>query len=903
MRALRVSVALAVLLPVWPTQVMAGFIAQKVRAAASVGIPTIRLAPAAAGALAGPAAPALPQAAAAPAALPQLQSIAAPQPAQGSRPAAAAGEAYDGAAPHAPSEETAGVVPSFEPARQSPARSKGADAQGSGDSAVDRAQKTLTLSFPTPAQVSMLQSFDPAHVLYGSIKRVRPSFKAKKIPASQAKPKSEDDRPRNSREYWAKFKFGVEIDIKSRGETVFATKVTMAFFKTIGKLTREDLAGVVPASELRAPIVQIRKAIVDRLETERKTWRQEDDVVSLDTPVRVVKFKPFAALYREIHGPDSIPKPEQSTPRAPLQTTAEGPLGPLARLLPRAIFLDVDALDGPISSEMLSDMTKLQRTGVYFVAFSRKPYAAAGGLRERLIGRMSAYQLSILMPIRFMAVTDNGAVVSEFPRGGTIVPIDVARFSDSAMSILRDAAQKAAEQAGISGRALTAVAQPPIKEAVDGESRGYSDPKDPQIRYQLSVAKTVDEARLKVWQEAFESRARDQGLEIKVDLSRGEKGSRLVTVQRTDLGSALPRLNAALGARFGLYLNPSDILVLSDNPALVNANPNFDFGGLTGLKGDARVENALGLLLGEHRENLPGDLSGSASRMAQFTRDRSRYMSDFLLKQDGQEQNINFFSGHEIHAANDWLVWNLQNGRRPTEEEYVAHVREHWQAGVREFKPVGLPPGHDMEGWLRESTRRGLSMYRMVLEAADRGEVLVGTEIPNLFMLKDYERRTEKLKRRYILHTIFDFITLRPDPKNPGHATIVIYDFKTGPAQSRQKLSQDIQVRTYERFAHQRWVGREFPMPYFSGKEASYYIDDVSVEFMYNAIRQTATISSRGLEATRHKIIGTLNHINAGEQKMLGLKPAKKKPAKKGPSKKPAAKKHAKKRPLTKRTS
>ena len=266
---------------------------------------------------------------------------------------------------------------------------------------------------------------------------------------------------------------------------------------------------------------------------------------------------------------------------------------------------------------------------------------------------------------------------------------------------------------------------------------------------------------------------------------------------------------------------------------------------------------------------------GSASRMAQFRRDRTRYLSEFLIKQDGLEQNINFFSGHVIHAANDWLVWHLKNGRRPSRDEFKAYIKERWEAGIREFKPVGLPPNESMDGWRDSRIDGALNMYEMVVAAQDRGEVLIGTEIPNFFIVKDYERRSRELKHRYILHTIFDFIALRPDPKRPGHATLIIYDFKTGPAQSRQKLDKDLQVMTYDLMAHQRWVGTDFPAPYLSG-DKTYRIDDAKVEFIYNAIKQPTTVTRWDRGDIRNTIIGTLNRIHAGELKMLGQAPVKK---------------------------
>ncbi len=731
------------------------------------------------------------------AALPSLENVGrvmAAEPGEAraeARDHSAAAQAFDGAGR---TQEAA--QPVFEPpvSKTPPPVEPPSGDNGGGD---DKTPRRPNLSFPNAIK-GALMAVDPAKSIYGAIKNVR-HFDA-------------------SREYWGKFKRGAEIDILSKGEDVFGrpTKITYAATKTIGQLTREDFKGTIPAHQLQAPIRQLRQALLDSLEEKRKSWNPNDPPITLKNTVRIVKFKSFIELYKEVNGKDSIPEVEAPTARVPLKAAPVGPLKALSLFLPRAVFLDLDLFDGPIPKQLLSDMSKLQRTGVYFVAFSRKPYAAIGSLRDKMIRQLSGYQLSTLLPIRFMAVTDNGSVILEFPRGGNVVPISVDAFSDAEMELLRDASQKASEVAGIPGRSVREQAQPPIKDVAD-EFAGFTrraapKTKDPQVRFEVTFPKNADAKALETWQAAFALQLKAQGLSVKSRLAE-----RSFTAQKTDLAGSLGRLTAALGERFGLYLNPSDILVLSADPALKAANPNLDFGALTQLKGAELVENALGIMLGEHREDQAGDLSGSASRIASFTYDRTRYMSEFLLKQDGFEQNINFFSGHAIHSANDWLVWNLQNGRRPTVAEYEAHVRQRWDSGLREFKPVGLPQGEDMEGWLRESTRRGVSMYHMVLAAHDRGEILVGTEIPNFFMIKDFKKRSEELKHRYILHTIFDFIALRPDPKRPGHATLVIYDFKTGPAQSRQKLDKDVQVLTYAYFANQKWVGQQFPTPYLSG--------------------------------------------------------------------------------------
>lgn len=932
MRALRLTAAAAILLSAWPAPALARQRGVKVVELPAMGaavvkptVPGIQLsqlltmpaakAPSALVPAAEQAAKAV--AAAAPkaekAALPALQALA---PAQAQTPGAKAqpvsGQVYDGAATRKALEASEPVLtPSFEPAMQSPVLLSGGGNGGSGKSGNgggggngrgngnggggarkggndDGGEGLRPLSFPNQAQVSRLQSFDPDQMLYGILKRIRPSAPRPKW----AKDKPRDPSiPANSREYWAKYTPGKEVEIVSRGENVFGgrkTKITEASFKAVGKLTREDLKGVFPAAELRAPLAQIRKAVIDRMEEERRTWQPTDPPVTAQTVVRVIKFKSFAQLFREQNGADAIPAPAAPAPRAPLQATAEGKLSPMANFLPRVVYLDVDALDGPATPELLSDMMKLQRTGVYFVALSRKPYDAPGGVHDKLIRRMSAYQLSIQLPIRFMAVVEDGNVVLEFPRGGNPKIASAARLSPAVRDVVSDAAQKSAETLGLSPRAFKALAPE--------EKPG---PKENPVRVEFAVAKTVTAAQLESWVESFKSRLSSQLLKLNVRVVERD-GGRLVSVAQDELSSSFERLQGALGDKFGLYVNPSDILVLSDDASVRKANPYLDFAETTGLKGSQQVENALGLLLGDHRQGEAGDLTGSASRISQFRRDRTRYMSEFLIKQDGQEQNINFYSGHVVHAANDWLIWSLQNGKRPTEAEYEANLRQRWEEGLHDIKAVGLPPGEDMRGWLDSRVEGALNMYRQVVAAHERGEILVGAEIPNFFMLKDREKRTEKVKRRYVVHTIFDFVALRPNPKDPTKATVVIYDFKTGPAQSRGKLEQDIQVLTYSLFARLRWLGKEFPTPYFSG-DKPVTIEDVRVEFIYNALRQPTTIDNWSLDKIRKTIVSTLNGIHASEQKMLGVAPAKKKPAKKG-AKAAKAKKAPSKKPVSRRS-
>lgn len=742
-----------------------------------------------------------------------------------------------------------------------------------GDNVPQRPQ----LSFQ-PAAKSSLMAIEAGKSLYGSMKLVKNSpF---------------------SRDWWNAYSKGKEIDVVVRGENVFnrPTTITFAATKAIGKLTREDFEGTVPAHMLKAGVVALRKQLMSNLEENRRRWSPEQPPVGPESKVRIVKFESYLDLFRKVNGKDAIPQAEAVVERAPLKVKPEGALKPLSFLLPRAVYLDMDMFDGPISKELLSDMAKLQRTGVYFVGFTRKSYAEAGSMKDKLVKQLSAYQMSILMPIRFMMVTDDGAVISELPRGGSPEAVDVLAFTLAEQELLRDAAKKAAEQVGISPRGLEEVRQPPLvqRENHFGDQKEIPLGPDPRVRFEVRLPKSLSEKSLGVWLRAFDTALKAQGVKVVTKVVTHPDGRKSFVASRTTLEGSMERLGAALGEKFGLYLNPGDMLVLSDDPSIRAQHPKtIDFAGITGLKGAEMAENALGLLLGEHRDNRPGDLSGSASRIASFSYNKQRYLSEALIKMDGEEQNINFFSGHVVHAAQDWLIYELQNGRTPTKDEFVAHLSRKWNEGMREFKAVGMPAAHLSDSWLKASSTRAESMYEIVNKIHAAGETLIGTEIPNFFMLKDFQRKSGELKRRYILHTIFDFIALRPDPKRPGHATLVIYDFKTGPAKTRPKLNKDVQVLTYALFAHEKWVGQKFPAPYLAGNQA-YTIDDVSVEFIYSRKVQPTDVNRWSLDGARKKNIGALNRIHAAETKLFDAGPAKPKAKKAKPAK---AKKGAKTAP------
>ncbi len=782
----------------------------------------------------------------------------------------------------------AAFVPAFEAPAAEAVPAEGDDEGGedaapqNGRGQTDRPQ----LSFPHSIKGALL-SVDPAKSIYGTVKAIRET------------PRLKGERKNGSEKYWDAFRRGVAVDVVSGDENVFgrATKVTSAATKAIGRMSKEDFKGIVPAFQLQLSVRELRQKLIERLDENRQFWHRSDAPISLSTRVRVLKFQSYIDLYKEVHGKQSAPQAEPAAERTPLTLKAQGQLETLSRFPPRLVFLDVDSWKEPLSAQQAADMAELQRTGVYFVAFSRRPYDAPGGMHDVLVRHMSGAQLTAQMPNRFLAVTDDGAVISKMRKDGTVEPIDMLAFSQPELEVLQGAGRRAAQVAGIPPAEVLRKAQPPV--FIEGrrfnpfQREKRFTPRDPNIRFELVLPKSAPAAAVSRWAEDFRRRAAEQGLSLSLKVVDNADGTKSAIAQKTDLRGSLERLDRDLGEEFGLYTTPSksDVVVLSDDPALRAVNPRLDLSKLTDLKGPALVENVLGLILGEARK---GGKKGSASRMIQFSGYRERYMSEFIVAQDAAEQHVNFFSGHVVHANNDWLISQLQHGRVPTPEQYAAQLRERWNRGIRETKPVGIPAGTRMERLLNASVRRGLQMYGHVVAAYRRGEILVGTEIPNFIVIETYKRgENGKFKERYIVHTIFDFVALRPDPAKPGHATLVTYDFKTGPAKSVQKLEKDDQVLTYSLFNYERWVGKPFPVPYLSG-ERSYIVDDAVVEFIYNLV-QKPTITPYDRERQRARIPRVFEAIARTEAKLLGVtadgRPvqAKKGKAKKGRAKGKAA--------------
>jgi len=806
------------------------------------------------------------------------------QPAESSEAATESGmRRFDGSGPR---DVDGAAMPAVSPALEPPAHdfSPAWDAH-EDEEALGRNSKKQELSFPIWEKEKLL-SPDPSQVIYKAVKRIadRPP---KKNPAT--------GKVENLSKYWYEHVMvkGAEINVVSQGESVFGRplKISRAVTKRLGELTRDDLKGVVSAYQLKAGVRAIREKLRAGFEKMRQIYTPGDAPVTLQTRVRLIEFPSFIDQYREKHGWKSETPRPAPVERAPVKLKAEGGLSPLRALLPRVVYVDVDQLEGPVSREVLTDMAKLMRVNTHFVFISRKPYAAPGGIKEKIVAPMSYYHI-VMLGARALAVSDDGAVISGFGKNGEVEPVDTAEFSDSQMSVLRMAAQRASEQNGVVPGAVKELLQPQLVEEKEGgfpgaPRRERAARKPPQVRFQVALPKGV---HADIWAKSFRAVLDVYHLPALVRVG-GEDGQTVVTVQLTDLDGAQGRLLAALGEHGNLFLNHPDVVLGAPGSAKTGG---LDMAALSGLRGNELLENAVGLMLRDHRVDRPGDLRGSASQLSSFMHHRDRFRQELLVRPD-EKGSIFTFAGHVIHGNNDWLVWNLQNGRKVTLEEYKARFDQQWEKGTRQIDPITLPGSDKMDRAKAEFLIKASSMFRLINKIHDRGEILVGTEVPNFFYMQDYKRRTGEARGRFLLRTVFDFIALRPDPNRPGHATLVIYDFKTGRTETREtdrkrkyKKSQHLQMLLYAYFAHQQWVGRPFPAPYLTG-DKTYIIDDVKAELIFNSVMLPIDIKSEDLDGLPDLVIRTMKRKNKEEQELLDAT-AKKKAAKA----KPAARKSAK---------
>ncbi len=688
-----------------------------------------------------------------------------------------------------------------------------------------------------------------------------------------------------SKWWWNKFKKGETIRIKSGSEWLFYTQLTDAQTKPIGKLTKEDLVGIFTTNDLaRNGIGILRAAVIERL---TKAHKGQFDI-NLRTSVRLIHFKTPKQL-----GDESLagkPKSEIYDPfaeRAPLKLPADSPLRRLNQYYPKAVMVDLDLFEGRIPPQLIEDMGKLQRAGVKFVFFSDKAGASykvqQAQITDGLYGSLFALDGGALIVAhsRDKAHTRTADLLTEYDRG-----------------VLLQHARIAAYKNGLDPKG--------VSESFVDQPGGFKGPASTYFRGQIPAS--ADAAAFKA---ALEAELAAAGLRGEVIFDAAAKGPKGFVIQHRRVTDAMGDVLRGLQT-MGVFANPQEILVISENPAYAKSltkateallaqdapgaakregavRPAPDAATLAGvpLKGHDLLENALGAVLGEYRQNMRGDFVTSASALDSFAHYTDRYFAQELIK---GEENVYAFWGHETHDVMNWVAWVQRNtGRIPTEEESVERFRRQWDEAMHspEFA-VYLPPGRDFVN-LREAAVGRLKgiyqIYRRVM--AEPGVHFIGTEVPNVFMLRSVDRKKGETRRVFI-RTIFDFVVTMPSADGKG-TTLWVMDFKSGVKPTQEILEKKIQPRTYRLFTAYKW--HSLPREYDIAAERVTPIAGTELEFHYNRTSVRIPLNSWHDGRTELEILRLAERMRQDKQRTHIRPKRKARPAK------PAAAKPAAKRP------
>lgn len=628
--------------------------------------------------------------------------------------------------------------------------------------------------------------------------------------------------------WWNKFNKGETILISAGSDKLFYTQLTEGRTVPIGQLTKEDLAGIFTTADIaRNPISELRKAVIERL---TKAHKGQFDI-TLRTSVRLVHFKTPKQLNAENReGQPKTDVYDPLAPRAELRIPKDSPLHRLNEYYPKAVMVDLDLFGDRIPPRLLEDMGKLQRSGVKFVFFSNTTGKSYKAQQTQILGALYGSIFAL----------DGGALVTAHSRDQAHTRV-ADLLTEYDRGLLLQQAKQAAYELGINANE--------VSEAYTAGPDGAKKASASYFTGQLSP--TADAEAFKT---ALQARLEANGLRGLVLLDPAGKGPRRFRIQHRHITSSMSDVVRALQT-MGVYANPQEILVISDDSAnakslevavrelvakdapgvserqsAIQAAPDAKSLAGVPLAGTELLENAIGAVLGEYRQNMKGDFITSASGLDSFAHYTDRFFSQELIK---GEENVYAFWGHETHDVMNWVAWVQRNtGKAPSEEEAVERLRRQWDEAVHSPElAVYLPPGRDFVDLREAAVGRLKGIYQVYARImAIPGVHFIGTEVPNIFSLRNLDRKLGEMRRVFI-RTIFDFVALIPSPDGKG-MDLWIMDFKSGVVPTQEILIKKIQPRTYRLFTSYKWS--ELPREYAVASDDKVKVKSTELEFIYN---------------------------------------------------------------------
>ncbi|MFA6030122.1 MAG: hypothetical protein WC969_09730 [Elusimicrobiota bacterium] len=628
--------------------------------------------------------------------------------------------------------------------------------------------------------------------------------------------------------YWERFVPGSILRIMTGGKTMFATRVMDARTVEIGKLAREDFQGVYPAAMLEElnekgrmkwTAAKLRAKLLEDLTAyQRFGKRGAPRALSSSDKVRVLRFMSYqeAKLL-----PENRDEPVL-TPRlrAPLEIPAS--LSSLPRVLPKVVFLDLRLLSAPLSYDLIEDIGKLMKAGVYFVLVSERPQEGPGSVKELLTGALTPRQRDDLVTYKLLSLSDDGSTLSTL-KGAFPQELPLRRFSVSELDLL----ELAARRLGASVLSL------------HGKESSFA------LRAGALAADFTRDLRAALgrlgvdagaWSFAYSER----------------EGKTTLVLRPRSLAGAVPEVLDALRESEGTYVNASDLLVVSRDAELLAATRGAvqPSEHAPALEGAALIETSLAAMLGDYRQNVPGDLAASASKISAFLQG--------YKDSGGSRGNVYMLMGHVIHSSFNWAVWIYRNtGALPPAEAVVERAVKTWQHEDRERVGNILDePGSSMADYLQVTKTRLRNMHAQLADQLAQYPIVVGTELPNFAVLgRAKKSRGGMLYYRDVLRYVFDLVLAR---RTPEGLELRVVDFKTGQTPTLQNLTKDTQVLLYDALPRSAWP--ELPLPYGVGGTPE-KVSKLDVAFIFPTATYVPAITDWGRLAFAKFLKNVMNRI------------------------------------------
>ena len=244
----------------------------------------------------------------------------------------------------------------------------------------------------------------------------------------------------------------------------------------------------------------------------------------------------------------------------------------------------------------------------------------------------------------------------------------------------------------------------------------------------------------------------------------------------------------ALRRDLGNYALPKDILFVGslENRTFRELRERFEGAPVVEVNHLQGATNAIEQLLGEWNEfRFAGSpiLHVSASKVSSLGfksrwnpngEEHSEFKKHYLQRRRADTLFTVF--GNLVHQVFGWIAFTrVTTGILPSPEQVATQYLKTWNRQRKPHKPME-PRTQEILDHLYSKAVHLLQMYEGILPIL-RAEKIIGSEIPFIYIVRQFERRHHGVKLRVATTGKFDLLTVS---REEGKNILTIHDFKTG---------------------------------------------------------------------------------------------------------------------------